>query len=262
VKPKILKPVVPNAGIASRYSKRLVALVREMTEAYAAWVPQHYRAHPPALAQDSSFSDFDAAMLAFGAQWIDKFETWAPIIAREYMLDMAKHADGAFRRALRASGWEIDFQVTPVMRDAFDAVLAENVALIKSIPVQFHGEVEKIISQAYIKAADVGQIARELKARFPIAESRADLIARDQVRKANAVVNRARALDLGITQAKWLHSHAGKVPRPDHVAAHGKIYDLEKGLLVSGEYIHPGELINCRCVSRVILPGLPVDASA
>ena len=89
---------------------------------------------------------------------------------------------------------------------------------------------------------------------YPAAKDRAALIARDQSNKANSVVNRTRQLELGITRAKWMHSHGGKEPRPDHLAADGKEYDIEKGCLISGEYIQPGEMINCRCTSRPILP--------
>ena len=81
-----------------------------------------------------------------------------------------------------------------------------------------------------------------------------ELIARDQSNKANAVVSRARQLELGITDAIWMHSHAGKNPRKDHVAANGKRYKIAEGCLISGEYIQPGEEINCRCTSRPILP--------
>jgi len=108
--------------------------------------------------------------------------------------------------------------------------------------------------RSYSNGRDLQTMVSEIKDLYPAAANRAVLIARDQSNKANAVVNRARQLDLGITRAKWMHSHGGKEPRKDHLAADGKEYDIAKGCLISGEYIQPGQMINCRCTSRPILP--------
>jgi len=63
-------------------------------------------------------------------------------------------------------------------------------------------------------------------------------------------------LELGITEAVWMHSHAGKVPRPTHVAMNGTRFKVAEGMWDSaeGKFIQPGELINCRCTSRSVLP--------
>ena len=63
----------------------------------------------------------------------------------------------------------------------------------------------------------------------------------------------ARQADLGIREAIWMHSHAGKKPRPEHVKMDGKTYNITKGMW---DRIFPGELINCRCTGRPIIPGL------
>ncbi len=54
-----------------------------------------------------------------------------------------------------------------------------------------------------------------------------------------------------------MHSHAGKEPRPTHVKMDGKKYDVTKGMFDTAEkrFIFPGELINCRCISRSVIPG-------
>ena len=108
--------------------------------------------------------------------------------------------------------------------------------------------------RSYAAGRDLSTMVKELKQLYPAASHRAELIARDQSNKANAVVNRARQMELGITEAIWMHSHAGKNPRPDHVAANGKRYNIAEGCKISGEFIQPGEEINCRCTSRAILP--------
>jgi hypothetical protein len=70
----------------------------------------------------------------------------------------------------------------------------------------------------------------------------------------------ARRKDLGITEAIWMHSGGGKHPRASHVAA-----GREKVRYKIGEgwydpevkrFVLPGELPNCSCVSRAVIPGL------
>ena len=70
-------------------------------------------------------------------------------------------------------------------------------------------------------------------------------------------MTRARQDELGITEAIWVHSGAGKHPRPTHVAMNGKKYDVNKGMWDPAvkRWIFPGEEINCRCISRSIIPG-------
>ena len=68
---------------------------------------------------------------------------------------------------------------------------------------------------------------------------------------------RARQDELGISQAIWVRSGAGKHPRPTHDAMNGTKYDVNKGMWDPAveRWIFPGEEINCRCISRSIIPG-------
>jgi SPP1 gp7 family putative phage head morphogenesis protein len=158
--------------------------------------------------------------------------------------------------ALKDVGFSIKFKMTPAMRDALNASLDENVGLIKSIPEQYLLDVQGIISRAYTRGENLQELIKRIKKVYPKAANRAAVIARDQSNKASAVMLRIRHMEIGITRAIWKHSHGGKTPRPDHVKADGREYDIVKGCLISGEYIQPGQLINCRCVNRVILPSL------
>ena len=187
-------------------------------------------------------------------RWTDRFNEYAPKLAEAYLKGMFKASDSAFRAALKEAGWAVDFKMTPAVRDAFNASLEENVGLIRSIPEKYLQQVEGTVMRSYSAGRDLATMVKELKQLYPAASHRAELIARDQSNKANAVVNRARQMELGITEAIWQHSHAGKNPRPDHVAANGKRYKIAEGCLISGEHIQPGEEINCRCTSRPVLP--------
>ena len=260
-KPKTCRAVPANRGIEARYRKDLLRLIDEMSASVEYWLAAAYRKDPPRMAalveqaQDAAPSAKMKKVLDdLARRWIDRFDEYAPKIAEAYLQGMFKASDSAFRQALKEAGWTVEFKMTPAVRDAFNASLEENVGLIRSIPEKYLQQVEGTVMRSYSAGRDLETMVKELRQLYPAASHRAELIARDQSNKANAVVNRARQMELGITDAIWMHSHAGKTPRPDHVAANGKRYKIAEGCLISGEYIQPGEEINCRCTSRPVLP--------
>ena len=281
--PKTARAVHANRGVEAKYRKALLRLIAEMHGSVEYWLTAAYRKDPPRMLAlvDYSF-DADVALFLTGGRrpsdahrlamdaspaqrmrkvldelarrWVAKFDEMAPKIAESYLQGMFKASDSAMRQALRDAGWTVEFKMTPAVRDAFNASLEENVGLIRSIPEKYLQQVEGTVMRSYAAGRDLATMAKDLKQLYPAASHRAELIARDQSNKANAVVNRARQMELGITEAIWMHSHAGKNPRPDHVAANGKRYKIAEGCKISGEFIQPGEEINCRCTSRPVLP--------
>ncbi len=107
---------------------------------------------------------------------------------------------------------------------------------------------------------DMGYITDELQKRYGIRAVGRRFIARDQTEKATAAFNRARQLEVGIEQAVWVHSRwPGSIRAPairrrgaKRLCLASKMGWLDPEV---GYKIQPGELINCRCVSRSILPG-------
>jgi SPP1 gp7 family putative phage head morphogenesis protein len=183
-------------------------------------------------------------------------------VAESFVKNQFRGTDAAMRMALRDAGWSVEFTMTPAMRDAFEASLAENVGLIKSIPSQYLQEIEGIVMRNYAAGRDLKSMAAEIRTRYHVAANRAVLISRDQSNKANAVVQRARQQELGITEAIWMHSHGGKTPRPTHVAMNGKRYQVSKGMYDTAvnKWVFPGEEINCRCTGRSVLPWTPAES--
>ena len=260
--PKTARAVHANRGLESKYRKALQRLIAEMHGSVEYWLTAGYRQNPPRVAalveqaQDAATPSQRIRKILddLAKRWTDRFNDYAPKLAEAYLKGMFKASDSAFRQALKEAGWAVDFKMTPAVRDAFNASLEENVGLIRSIPEKYLQQVEGTVMRSYSAGRDLATMVKELKQLYPAASHRAELIARDQSNKANAVVNRARQMELGITEAIWMHSHAGKNPRPDHVAANGKRYKIAEGCLISGEHIQPGEEINCRCTSRAVLP--------
>lgn len=255
---KIVKPIHPNAGLGVAYERRLKTLVDEMHSSVLYWVKAAYRDAPPTLAQDAVIPSrtMKKQLSELAKRWQKRFDEAAPKIAEAYLTGSFKATDSAMRAALKDAGFSVKFTMTPAMRDAFEASLVENVGLIKSIPAEYLQKVEGSVMRSYTVGGDLQKIVKDIKRLYPQAANRAVLIGRDQNNKANAVVTRTRQLELGIRKAIWQHSAGGKTPRASHVAASGREYDIEKGCLIDGEYIYPGELINCRCVSRSVITSI------
>jgi len=262
IKPKTARSVHANRGVEVKYRKAMQRLIAEMHGSVEYWITAAYRKAPPRMlalvvqAQDAAgpSAKIKRILDELARRWVAKFEEWSPKIAEAYLQGMFKTTDSAMRQALKEAGWNVEFKMTPAIKDAFNASLEENVGLIRSIPGKYLQQVEGVVMRSYSAGRDLETMVKDLKQLYPGASHRAELIARDQSNKANAVVNRARQMELGITEAIWMHSHAGKIPRPDHVAANGKRYKIAEGCLISGEHIQPGTEINCRCTSRPVLP--------
>lgn len=222
------------------------------------WLTAAYRANEPELvAMDRSPAvELQNAIRKLARRWQKRFDDLAETLAKQFAGEALRYSDASFKAALKKAGFTVQFKMSGAANDAYRAVIGENVGLIRSIASEHLSEVEGLVMRSVQNGRDLGFLAKALEARYGVTRRRAALIARDQNNKATAVITRVRQLEAGITEAIWMHSHAGKHPRPSHVAADGKRYDVKKGMLIEGEWILPGEKINCRCVARAVVPGL------
>lgn len=255
-KPVVLGAVRPNAGIEAAYRARLDAMIGEMQRSLVHWLRAAYRKNPPKMANDASpAADMRAAMAELTARWQRQFDRAAPELAKYFTTKMANRSDATLRAILRRGGFSVTFKMTAEANDVMQATIGEQVGLIKSIASQHLADVEGLVMRSVAQGRDLGKLTDALEHRYALTRRRAALIARDQNNKATATMTRVRQQGLGITQAVWKHSHAGKEPRPSHVAADGTIYDVDKGLILDGEQVWPGTAINCRCTSKPLIPG-------
>lgn len=258
-KQKTARAVHANKGVEAAYRRALDDLIAEMSNSFEYWLSAAYKANPPRMevAMDALPSaELSKKVRALSKRWIKKFDDMSTAIATKFAQAGRKATDSSFQQSLKDAGWTVDFQITPVMRDAMNATIAENVALIKSIPRQYSLEVEGIVMRGFQRGRDLSTITEELQKRYGVTKNRAALIARDQSNKLTATVTQARRVELGLFKAIWVHSGGGKEPRHSHVKAgqDKREFDVREGCLIDGQKILPGELINCRCSSRTVLP--------
>ena len=217
-------------------------LLAEMRKDVQSLIDSHY---PKGLAQDGFSDGLQAAIRRLFRYWFNRLETLAPDIAGAFLNRSMSHTDKAFQSALRSAGLTVRFTQTEATRRAFDVALSGNVGLIRSIGQQYLSRVEDSVWRSVNAGYNMAQLSKELRKDFGVSERRAAFIARDQTNKAKAAIEKARRQELGITEAIWMHSHAGKEPRPSHVAANGKRFDVSKGMYLDGKWVQPGEEINC-----------------
>jgi uncharacterized protein with gpF-like domain len=263
-KPIRVAAVRPNEGVKADYRKRLLALIDAMHKDVLRAVTRSYKANPPhaLLAKDASPAAAErAVMKALHRKWGKTFADAADKIAAHFADEVLKHNDFALKRTLRDAGFSVKFQTTRPMNDAFQSVRHANVQLIKSIPQQHLNDVEGMVQRSVQHGHDMGQLSKDLQARYEVTKRRAALIARDQNNKATAIMNKVRKLDLGIKRSRWIHTAASKHPRDSHEDMNATLFDTAEGCYDKeyGDFVQPGQLINCGCIAEGIIPGMDDD---
>jgi uncharacterized protein with gpF-like domain len=260
-----LSAIRPNAGTEARYRRRLQGLIRQMNASVQYWIKAKFKANGPAIAQDELPSKALAREIRkLARRWEKDFDDLAPKLAEYFAKSANQRSTRQLKQMLKDAGFAVDFKMTRAVRDVMSASINEQVSLIKSIPAKYFTDIEGSVMRAVGAGGDLHGLAKDLQKNYGVSYRRAAFIARDQNNKAMATITKARQQEAGITEAIWVHSGGGHEPRPTHVAA-GKRqqrYDVSKGWYDpdangkgQGAWIFPGQLPNCRCVSRPVIPG-------
>lgn len=258
---KTLVAIHPNEGIRVWYREQIDELLRESyQELLTALAPVMAQIPAVRMATDAPLSvrNIERILKSWGNRWVYRFDNTAAKIATKFTGRAFRMTEEQMRSALKQAGFTVAFKPTSGSIAAYKGVIAENINLIKSIPQRYLTDVQSAVWSSVNRGADMATLSKELTRNYGSTVTRAALIARDQNAKAKATIENTRRQELGITQAIWQHSSAGREPRPTHVAMDGKVFDLRKGMWDSDEkqWILPGQLINCRCTSRAIIPGI------
>ncbi len=268
-----LAAIRPNAGITIQFQQKLDKLIDEMHRSLLYWLSAAYRANEPStlksgavkpdsgavvaqLANDaSSASILNTIMARLTKRWTQKFNEAAKPMADYYAQASKDRTDASLRAALKKAGLTVEFKVTPEIQDIITASVNNNVQSIKSIPSEHLNDVAQIVQRCVQEGRNLGGLQAELIERYGITKRRASLIASMSNNQASAMIERQRAQELGIEEAQWVHSNAGRHPRHEHVDWHGKMFNMHEGMWsnVSGKYVWPGTDYNCRCTKRMMM---------
>lgn len=247
------RPLTYPAGVSERYQRELDRLISPMIKAYERELERIMR-EPDVITQDASTaSRARMALNALKRRFAKLFNEKAAPIADRMLGGVDKHSERDLKQSLKDLSGGITLkteQIPAALKESLKAASVENVALIRSIPAQYHERIEGAVMRS-IQVGGEGRktLMDELRNIGGISERRARLIAQDQTRKATTASNTERAKALGIKKFKWLHSSGGAEPRKSHVNASGNVYEYANPPRIGdkGEPILPGYAINCRC---------------
>lgn len=129
------------------------------------------------------------------------------------------------------------------------AATAVNVDLIKSLPSQYLDKTRSLVLNGAAQGRRHEDLAEDIKKQLNVSETRAKLIARDQMAKVNASITEAKQQALGIIEYEWSTAGDERV-RESHADNDGKIFRWDSPPAETG---HPGDDVNCRCVAIPII---------
>lgn len=256
-------PIRPSAAIRDAFDRKLVALIDRMNQDVTHRLLATYRADPPTsvvlYGQDASPAKIlQAAMRELTRDWLARFNELGPKLAEHFTRSVLDRNDRAIAADLYKARFTVRFKMTAAMRDAYQAVIGENVSLISSLPAEHMAGVEQLVMRSVAAGRDLATLAQGLEKRYGITKRRAGRIARNQNDTATSILARTRYLEMGLTRAIWLHSAGGKTVRPTHVAFSGKTFSIRDGVVLepSEGIVWPGTAINCHCVMKPAIEGI------
>ena len=262
-------PIRPNIGLQREYRRKLLELVDEMYASVTWWIGAEYRRQLPRIMEydgkgmdASPAADLMKALRRRLRQWQRRFDEKSDMLAQWFAREAAKSASTAVAASVAGvtghtvAGIAVEFQMTRAMNNAIASIVFENTSLIRSLPQKAFLEIEGLVMRGARTGYDAGRLTDELQKRFGVTRRRAEFISRDQMNKATEALSRVRMQELGIAEAVWIHSGTPKQPRPTHLKFNGQVFQLDQGLYDADahRYVQPGELPNCYCTKRPLIP--------
>jgi SPP1 gp7 family putative phage head morphogenesis protein len=110
-------------------------------------------------------------------------------------------------------------------------------------------DVSAVIQRAYADGLRVEDLSRILQERYGVSNSRANLIARDQVLKLNGNINQHRQTAAGIEAYTWSTSRDERVRK-----SHQRLHRTRQQWISPPSVGHPGQDYQCRCVAIPVPP--------
>ncbi|WP_374413259.1 phage minor head protein [Novosphingobium colocasiae] len=259
--PVTLPPIRPAAPIRERYEGRLAAEVDAMQRAIIRAITAAWRANTPETvlmgSDETATSALQKALNALARKWLKRFDDLSDELAGHFTNAVRDRCDRTLQDQIRRGGFSVRFKMTAPMRDAFNAVRAENVGLIRSVGEQHLAKVETLVMQSVSRGRDLKTLTAELHKQTGVTKRRAAHIALHQNNMATATMRSVRERELGVSEGIWLHSGGGREPRASHKAFSGQRFNLAEGHDFGDGFgrVLPGQAINCRCTWKAILPG-------
>jgi SPP1 gp7 family putative phage head morphogenesis protein len=251
----------PTQGVVRTADIRLTARQRARQREYFAKVRNAESAYARALRRIArsvgdivrSMYDYDAPMQSASeinqvlSRYADILRPWARAHAARMIAEVARRDETAWAKAAREMGRELRAEIrdTPI-GDEVRRILAEQTALITSIPQEAARRVQDLAVQAVTKGTRNKDLVAMILDSPNVTVSRANLIARTETAKAASALTQARAKYVGAEGYIW-HTAKDAFVRKEHRKLEGTLHRWNDPPIAeaNGERHHPGEFPNC-----------------
>ena len=174
------------------------------------------------------------------------------MVNRILSLEAERHTATFISSARRALGIDLSAVVKQEDLAGFLQIAADrNAKLIKGLSDEMVKRTEVAVLDNLIAGNSLETLRKTLVERLGFSESRAKLIAQDQMAKLNSEMNEYRHKQAGISEYMWTTSKDDRV-RKRHKALDGNVYRYgERTGAEDG--LPPGRPIRCRCIARAVV---------
>lgn len=266
--PRRLRAVRPSRGNELWYKAELLTLVRHLRQTLRAEAFPELRSYVDSRPQIQDRrmvgdtipvsvlqSALNKAKRVFGG-----IDTLAARLAGQAVQRSVTAVDDRLAASIRWSvGVDIRAALTAAgpIQFAMRTALAANVELITSIPQQYFARIAESVRETVEEGIRWEDLAKELERIGDVTESRAKLIARDQVSKMNSSMNEVRQTSLGIESYEWAAAMDERT-RDTHADNDGEIFRWD----TPPDTGHPGFEVSCRCTAIPLLNLDELEAEA
>ena len=248
-----LPPISDSIGAQKEYLKTLRVMLRKLAavvrEDILPEAERELAARKADLTQDAMGDNAFEGLIILAAALRRTSEA---MVGRIIDLEASRHTD-KWKASVRSA---LGVDVSTVVRqedlsDYLQTAVRRNAALIQSLSADTIARVERATYDAVLQGKTVKDLRSQLTHEFGVLDSRAKLIARDQVSSLTADLNEIRHRQAGIDRYIWSTSNDERV-RPRHQELDGKEYEYGKPTGAE-DGLPPGRPINCRCVAQPIV---------
>lgn len=247
VKGEVTLPIIQDRFVASnQYVAILNSLLKGIVSYFRQTVLPAYTVYISDAEDDGSwFIALEKVVPEYVAEAKGKVE---PIIRSEARYHTKKFKQGV-KKKLKTNIDNLinEQQLENVIQDSID----RNGSLIKGLADDTLKGIKETVFSAKSNGQSVRTLASRLRYNFDISSKRAKFIARDQMAKLNADLNKSRSQQIGSDYYYWRDMGDSRV-RPLHRTLNGRKYRWDESTDAEGG-LEPGGPPNCRCIAETII---------
>ena len=190
-------------------------------------------------------------------KYAESLDIWAANASSRILMDVALRDEKTWLIHAKDMSIGVKRQIRETDTGAImQKLLAEQVHLIKSLPLNAAQRVHDLATRAVIEGGRSDEISGLIMAIGGVTKARANTIARTEISRATTAFTEARAKDLGSDGYIWRTSEDSDV-RHDHDELNGTFVSWDKPPIAdkrTGARAHAGCIYNCRCYPEPVIP--------